>query len=114
MVPAAAMTDVVGRLRHWAQERPHDPLLVTDGRSYAYDEALARAEAVADALLKYETLDGEEVKQIIAGKTLDRPTVGELLEAETRKSADKPDQTKSQQEPELKPDDFGGAMPQPG
>lgn len=50
MVPAAAMTDVVGRLRHWAQERPHGPLLVTDGRSYAYDEALARAEAVADAL----------------------------------------------------------------
>ena len=37
-----------------------------------------------DALLKYETLDGEEVKLIIAGGKLDKPTVGDLLEAEKK------------------------------
>lgn len=39
-------------------------------------------EAIADALMKYETIDGEEVSRIIAGESIDRPTVADLIEAE--------------------------------
>jgi cell division protease FtsH len=39
-------------------------------------------EALAQALLKYETLSGEEVRRIMAGDTLDRPTVADLIAAE--------------------------------
>ena len=42
-------------------------------------------ELIARALLKYETLDGEEVKVILAGGRLDKPTVGDLLSAEQAK-----------------------------
>jgi len=69
-------------------------------------------EGVKNALLKYETLDGDEVKQILAGKTLDRPTVADLLAAEQqREAAQKPDKN-PQSEPA--PDDgLAGPMPQP-
>ena len=46
-------------------------------------------ESLEQALMKYETLDGDEVKQIIEGKTLDKPTVGELLAAEQKNSIEK-------------------------
>jgi len=42
---------------------------------------------IAQALLKYETLDAEEVKRIIAGETLQRPSMNDLLEREVAKSA---------------------------
>jgi cell division protease FtsH len=48
---------------------------------------------LANALLKYETLSAEDVRQIIDGKTLDKPTVEDLLNAEHEKASD------SQQEP---------------
>lgn len=35
-----------------------------------------------DALLKYESLDAEDVKRIMTGQALSKPTVGELLAAE--------------------------------
>jgi cell division protease FtsH len=44
-----------------------------------------KLEALGQALLKYETLDGEEVRAIIAGETLDKPTVADLIEAEQEK-----------------------------
>ena len=50
MVPPEVMTDVVGRLRHWASESPGAPLLLTDGHLYTYADLLARAEAVAGGL----------------------------------------------------------------
>jgi len=37
---------------------------------------------LAKALLKYETLSAEEVEQIVEGKELDKPTVGDLLDRE--------------------------------
>jgi len=49
-------------------------------------------EALKDALLKYETVDGDEVRQIIAGKPLDRPTVRDLLEAERQRTGQPADQ----------------------
>ena len=42
-------------------------------------------ERIAKALLKYETLDAEDVKIIIAGGSLDKPTVADLLAAEQAK-----------------------------
>jgi len=39
-------------------------------------------ESLAKALLKYETLTADEVRQIVDGKTLDKPTVGDLLDRE--------------------------------
>ena len=42
-------------------------------------------EELCKALEKYETIEGAEVHQIIAGEVLDRPTVSELLETERQK-----------------------------
>ncbi|HRX83443.1 MAG TPA: ATP-dependent zinc metalloprotease FtsH [Phycisphaerae bacterium] len=38
--------------------------------------------AVAEALLKYETLTGDEVNRILRGDSLDKPTISDLLDAE--------------------------------
>jgi cell division protease FtsH len=45
-----------------------------------------RLDAIAAALLKYETLDAEEVKTLLAGGKLDKPTVSELLAVEQEKN----------------------------
>lgn len=61
------------------------------------DEALKKARAlieenkdnvekIAQALLKYETLDAEDVKIILSGGILDKPTVSDLLAAEQAKN----------------------------
>ena len=48
-----------------------------------------KMEALMQALLKYETLDADDVKQILDGKTLDKPTVADLLKLEQEKAAKK-------------------------
>jgi len=48
-----------------------------------------KLEQIAKALLKYETLDAEDVKLIIEGGQLDKPTVTDLLAAEQAKSKKK-------------------------
>jgi len=45
-----------------------------------------KLERIAKALLKYETLDASDVKLILEGGELDKPTVGDLLAAEQAKS----------------------------
>jgi cell division protease FtsH len=45
-----------------------------------------KLERVAKALLKYETLTADDVKLIIEGGELDKPTVGDLLAAEQKKT----------------------------
>ncbi len=45
-----------------------------------------KLESLAQTLIKYETLDAEEVKTIIAGGRIDKPTVADLLEAEQKKT----------------------------
>ncbi len=47
------------------------------------DENWAKVQAVAEALLKYETLTGDEVHKLMRGETLGRATVAELLRAES-------------------------------
>jgi len=57
--------------------------------SDAYEKAKELIEAnkdnleqIANALLKYETLDADDVKLILEGGRLDKPTVADLLAAE--------------------------------
>lgn len=49
-----------------------------------------KLQMIADALLKYETLDAAEVKIILEGGTLSKPTVGDLLKAEQEKQSTPP------------------------
>jgi cell division protease FtsH len=70
-----------------------------------------KVEAVAHALLRYETLSADEVHKLMRGEILDKPTVGELLAAEARKRA-APGDVPSRQ-PEQRPDLPPGALPSP-
>ena len=54
-------------------------------------------ENVAQALLKYETLDAEDVEKILDGQILDKPTVGDLLAAEQKKT-EETEETETQQQ----------------
>ena len=47
----------------------------------------SKLEGIAQALIKYETLDAEEVRIIIEGGQLEKPTVADLLAAEHKKTA---------------------------
>ncbi len=53
------------------------------------EENWEAVERVAAALLKYETLSGEDVKKIVAGEELAKPTVADLLAAEAKRSTGK-------------------------
>ena len=58
-----------------------------------------KLKGIANALLKYETLDAEDVKVILDGGQLDKPTVTELLAAEQAKNGDA-DSDKEEKQPE--------------
>jgi cell division protease FtsH len=72
-----------------------------------------KLDAIAQALLKYETLDGDEVRKIIRGEPLDRPTVADLLDAEATE-AKKPPPDVPKAKPIIDPDLGAGPLPQPG
>jgi len=55
-----------------------------------------KLEKIAKALLKYETLDADDVKLILEGGQLDKPTVADLLAAEQAKS-EQPKTTQKEQ-----------------
>jgi len=68
--------------------------------------------AIATALTKYETLDGEEIRRIIAGEDLNRPTVADLIEAEQSRRT--PEQTPPKARPVQQPPEEGpGPLPTP-
>jgi len=72
--------------------------------------------ALAEALLKYETLSAEEAKQVIEGKPLHKPSVSELLESEAAKSTAASDADQAQQpQPSGPSDEQSGpdAVPSP-
>jgi cell division protease FtsH len=71
------------------------------------DEHWEKVSSIAEALLKYETLTGEDIKRIMEGERLDKPTVAELLENEAKK---KP----AQQKPQSRPDENTGEEPSGG
>ena len=57
-----------------------------------------KLENIGKALLKYETLDADEVKLILEGGLLDKPTVADLLAAEQAKSEQPKSEPEKQQE----------------
>ena len=72
---------------------------------------------IAEALMQYETITGEDVKTLIAGERLDRPGVADLLD-EDNGTGKRVGQARPVSAPESSPEgqpDFGdGPLPQPG
>ncbi len=56
-----------------------------------------KLEKIAKTLLKYETLDADDVKLILEGGELDKPTVSDLLAAEQARSKQQNSEQKEQQ-----------------
>lgn len=78
------------------------------------EEHWSKVEAVAEALLKYETLQSDEVDILMSGEALDRPTVADLLESESKKSP--PTAPKASPGTDDRPDEAdeaGGMLPSP-
>ncbi|MGD0541526.1 MAG: ATP-dependent zinc metalloprotease FtsH [Tepidisphaeraceae bacterium] len=71
-----------------------------------------RVEAIAKALMRYETLDASEVDRVMKGEILTKPTVGDLLEKEQNRRG-----VVIQPSPDSKGPDLslgGGPLPAPG
>ena len=66
--------------------------------------------AVAEALLKYETISANDVDRLMKGESLSKPTVAELLSAEATKSAPEPPAPPATGDTD---EDLGGMMPSP-
>ncbi|MCH2139671.1 MAG: ATP-dependent zinc metalloprotease FtsH [Phycisphaerales bacterium] len=75
-------------------------------------EHWATVSAIAEALLKYETLQSSEVETLMAGGRINRPTVSDLLDAESGGKAP-PASTPSEQADESGEEDGGGLLPSP-
>ncbi len=72
-----------------------------------------KVEAMAKALLKYETLDTNDIDRIMRGDSLTRPTVGDMIEKEQRRTTTiQPGNTNA--EPDVRPGLGGGPLPAPG
>ncbi|MCC7350320.1 MAG: ATP-dependent zinc metalloprotease FtsH [Phycisphaerales bacterium] len=71
-----------------------------------------RVEALAKALVRYETLDSADIDRLMRGETLTKPTVGELLEKEQnrRGSVVQPNASDARTDVDL----GGNALPAPG
>jgi cell division protease FtsH len=69
-----------------------------------------RVEAVAKALVKYETLDASDIDRIMRGESLSKPTVTDLLEKEQQRRP----VVVSPPSPDVNPGLGGGPLPQPG
>ncbi len=50
------------------------------------DQHWSKVVAVAEALLKHETLDADDVHRLMRGETIGKPTISDLLAAEARKA----------------------------
>jgi len=134
MVLDWGMSDRLGPINYAGDDRAMMPLEVS-GRQYSdrtgevIDEEVKRLideayevtrtlleknregiERLAAALLKYETLSADEVRQIIDGQTLDKPTVGDLLDREQARMA--PDGSKPATDSPPLPAPPGGALPE--
>ena len=76
------------------------------------DEHWDKVEAVAQALLRHETLNSEDIDTLMKGGQIDRPTVADMLRAEMEapKPQESPSSPTGEDEGDL-PDD--GALPSP-
>jgi cell division protease FtsH len=78
-----------------------------------------RIEAIAKALLRYETLDASDIDRIMRGDTLTKPTVGDLLERESnRRGTVIAPSSETPSNPDVRPGGLGGIgggpLPSPG
>ncbi|HZL36097.1 MAG TPA: ATP-dependent zinc metalloprotease FtsH [Tepidisphaeraceae bacterium] len=74
-----------------------------------------RIDAVAKALLRYETLDGSDIDRIMRGDVLTKPTVGDLLERESSRRGTVIQPTENSANPDIRAGGIGGApLPTPG
>jgi cell division protease FtsH len=73
------------------------------------DENWGKVQAVAEALLKFETLTGDEVHKLMRGETLGRATVAELLRADSGRR-----EAVAAPAVEPRPEPPAGAVPTPG
>jgi len=73
-----------------------------------------KIDAVAKALLKYETLDQNDIDRLMRGDNLTRPTVSDLLEKEQTRRGTVIQPGADDQTPDIRPNLGGGPMPQPG
>jgi len=72
-----------------------------------------KVDAMAKALLKYETLDTQDIDQLMRGESLTRPTVGEVLEKEKgRRTIIAPETAPG--EPDISPGLGNSPLPAPG
>jgi cell division protease FtsH len=82
------------------------------------DQNWEKVTEIAEALRKYETLQGEEIKRLMRGERLGKPTVAELLQQATDSAKGKtvaPDSNRPAPTPRpgAEKDDTGGMMPSP-
>ena len=74
-----------------------------------------RLEAIKVALVKYETITGDEVNALIRGETLDKPSVGDLLDQAQGDGRKVGTARPVAAEPEGPQTDLGGGpLPMPG
>jgi cell division protease FtsH len=71
-----------------------------------------RVEAVAQALLKYETLESQDIDRIMRGDNLTKPTVGDLLAKEQSRRATVIAPAEDPKQPDVQLG--GGPLPAPG
>jgi cell division protease FtsH len=74
-----------------------------------------KVSTVAEALMKYETLDADEVRRLCLGETLDRPNLSDILAGEH--ASPKPPAARPvvpQSDGQLPGGVKGGSLPQPG
>jgi len=76
------------------------------------NESWEQVSAVAEALLKYETLTGEDIERMMRGERLDKPTVAELLSREAKGASAKPQAAQGRGD-EVGDEPAGGMVPSP-
>jgi cell division protease FtsH len=70
-----------------------------------------KLEAIAQALLRYETLDADEIRRLMRGETLHKPTVADLIDEHAAPVRARPASTTP---PEPTGGYGRGPLPQPG
>ncbi|MFO0839570.1 MAG: ATP-dependent zinc metalloprotease FtsH [Phycisphaerae bacterium] len=107
-MPNSERSDEVARLIDGEIKRIIDAAYADTRR--LLNENREKLEGVAQALLKYETLDGDEVRRIMAGEKLDKPTVADLISAEQERRQPVAVVARPVQQP---PADEAGPLPSP-
>ena len=73
-----------------------------------------RIDAIAKALIRYETLDSNDIDRIMRGDNLTKPTMADLLEKEGRRGTVIAPSENPATDPDVRPGFGGGPLPSPG